>query len=320
MVFEAAREWPKSGVFKNGNPSKSKGSSLKSLETTERRSYYCLRHCLLPKDEVTLEDVYSSLVCFMLFSTRSLNILSLCYRRSSHVRRTWTLDLTVASFDVIGIPQSVGLLASSIVDPSFSKAYSASNGALAEANFSSDLSILAVKGYRVAAIAKPFGYPEIFEPDVQLELLERIFLKMFLSLAVDRGAYETLQVAQKTLWRTMLAGSGIKNDLEDFQKWCSWLDTDSERLEKWEQIICPQLNRRLFSISGGNFKFGKAWDSIKPEDHICLILGCDVPLVLRPVEDHYELIGDCYVDGIMAGEAMKDFQERNIELETFKLC
>jgi hypothetical protein len=268
----------------------------------------------------SVEDVYSSLVCFMLFSTRSLNILSLCYRRSSHVRRTWTLDLTIASFDETGIPQAIGLLAGSIMDPSRFKAYSASNGAPAEAHFSSDLSVLAVKGYRVAAIAMPYGYPEVSGPDLQLALLNRICLKTFLSFMVDRMAYETLQVAQKTLWQTILAGSGFKNEPEDFQKWCSWLDTDSERLEIWQDIICRQLTRRFFSISGGRFKFGKAWDSIKPEDHICVILGCDVPLVLRPVEDHYELIGDCYVDGIMAGEATKDSQERNVELETFKLC
>jgi len=42
-------------------------------------------------------------------------------------------------------------------------------------------------------------------------------------------------------------------------------------------------------------------------------------LSLRTVEDYYELIEDCYIDGIMEGEAMKDFEERNIELETLKL-
>jgi hypothetical protein len=42
----------KRGVQKR-NPSKNKGSSLKSLETSERRSYYCLRLYMLHRDEIT---------------------------------------------------------------------------------------------------------------------------------------------------------------------------------------------------------------------------------------------------------------------------
>jgi hypothetical protein len=45
-----------------------------------------------------VEDVYSSLVYFIVFATKSLNVLSLCYRRTSQVR-TWTPDLTAASFN-----------------------------------------------------------------------------------------------------------------------------------------------------------------------------------------------------------------------------
>ena len=36
---------------------------------------------------------------------------------------------------------------------------------------------------------------------------------------------------------------------------------------------------------------------MRGDDFVRIILGCDVPLVLRPVGDHFELIGDCYVDG-----------------------
>ena len=83
------------------------------------------------------------------------------------------------------------------------------------------------------------------------------------------------------------------------------------------QSYCHQLYRRLFWVS--DKRIGKGWESIKPGDHVCVILGCDVPLVLRPVGDYYELIGDCYIDGIIEGEAMKDLEDRKIELETFRL-
>ncbi|KAF4626724.1 hypothetical protein G7Y89_g11433 [Cudoniella acicularis] len=302
--------------FANGQPITR--SPIELLSESIRHNHLNFSKLIIDYNR-SVEDVYSSLVCFMVFATKSLNILSLCYRRSSHVRRTWTVDLTAASLNEKGLPQAGGLLTDSILNSSSFKSFFASNGAAAEAHFSSDLSVLSVKGYRVATIAMPMGYPEKFGPELQILFLEKYPLKVLLSLLVDLGVYETLQVAQKVLWETMLAGAGFENDLEELQRWCSWLDTDSESfgIGMWDRVICHQLYRRLFLISDG--RIGKGWDSIKPGDHVCVILGCDAPLVLRPVEDYYELIGDCYIDGIMEGEATKDSEERNIELETFKL-
>lgn len=267
----------------------------------------------------SVEDVYSSLVSFMVYATKSLNVLSLCYGRSSQVRRTWTPDLTSASFDEKGIPQAGGLLTYSILNPPSVKSFLASKGATAEAHFSSDLSVLSVRGCRVATIAMPMGYPEEFRPEFQSVFLEKYALKALSSQLVDLETYETLEVAQKVVWETMLAGSGFENDPEEFQRWCSWLDTNSEScgIGVWDRVICHQLHRRVFWV--GDKRIGKGWESIKPGDYVCVILGCDVPLVLRPVGDYYELIGDCYIDGIMEGEAMKDFEDRKIELETFRL-
>lgn len=40
-------------------------------------------------------------------------------------------------------------------------------------------------------------------------------------------------------------------------------------------------------------------------DHICIFFGCSVPVVLRPCESKYRLIGECYVQGMMGGEALQ---------------
>jgi hypothetical protein len=105
-----------------------------------------------------------------------------------------------------------------------------------------------MKGYRVATIAMPMGYPEEFRPEFQSLFLEKYVLKALSSHLVDLGTYETLQVAQKVPWETMLAGSGFENNLEEFQRWCSWLDTNSESfgIGMWDRVICHQLYRRLF--------------------------------------------------------------------------
>jgi hypothetical protein len=44
-----------------------------------------------------------------------------------------------------------------------------------------------------------------------------------------------------------------------------------------------------------------AWVPIetRPTDRICLLAGCAVPFVVRPVGQRYELLGDCYRDDMM---------------------
>ena len=52
-------------------------------------------------------------------------------------------------------------------------------------------------------------------------------------------------------------------------------------------------------------------------DVVAIVCGVDVPIVLRPHGDHYLLVGTCYVDGLMDGEAlqMPDWKPREIVLE-----
>jgi hypothetical protein len=45
--------------------------------------------------------------------------------------------------------------------------------------------------------------------------------------------------------------------------------------------------------------------NLKARGFICIIFGCRIPMALRRVCSHWELIGGLYVDGIMQGEAME---------------
>lgn len=49
---------------------------------------------------------------------------------------------------------------------------------------------------------------------------------------------------------------------------------------------------------------------IQQGDAVAILLGADVPFILRRQGDHYTLVGDCYVHGIMQGELI-DILERN---------
>jgi hypothetical protein len=52
-------------------------------------------------------------------------------------------------------------------------------------------------------------------------------------------------------------------------------------------------------------------------DKVCVLQGCSVPVILRPVDDHHILIGEAKVPGIMNGEAVKGIEEGEEEPEDF---
>jgi hypothetical protein len=57
----------------------------------------------------------------------------------------------------------------------------------------------------------------------------------------------------------------------------------------------------------------------RPGDLVCLILGCAAPIVLRPVENHYKVLGEAYVPGIMYGDAIHVIREERQLMRKFEL-
>lgn len=46
-------------------------------------------------------------------------------------------------------------------------------------------------------------------------------------------------------------------------------------------------------------------DGMQIGDNVCILYGLETPYIVRPVgkQGHYKLIGECFVNGIMYGEA-----------------
>ena len=65
------------------------------------------------------------------------------------------------------------------------------------------------------------------------------------------------------------------------------------------------------AVSGGRSFFttvdgyiGLAPIATKPGDQVCILLGCQTPLILRPCRIYgYKVVGECYIDGFMDGAA-----------------
>ncbi|KAL1852485.1 hypothetical protein Daus18300_012166 [Diaporthe australafricana] len=83
-------------------------------------------------------------------------------------------------------------------------------------------------------------------------------------------------------------------------------------MAKWSAVrrFCFTSNGRLGHLAPGS----------EPGDCICVLGGAEVPFVIRPIsgdaEGTYQLVGECYLDGMMYGEAWKlsDHVEENINL------
>lgn len=72
-------------------------------------------------------------------------------------------------------------------------------------------------------------------------------------------------------------------------------------------------NRRFFRSEAG--RFGWAIDGAEPRDMIAVFRGCDYPFTLRPNGDgSYKIVGDCYLHGIMDGEAMVNESLSEVEI------
>ncbi|PVH80545.1 hypothetical protein DL98DRAFT_515399 [Cadophora sp. DSE1049] len=76
-------------------------------------------------------------------------------------------------------------------------------------------------------------------------------------------------------------------------------------------------DRVLFQTGKGYIALGPV--ITQPGDIVCLFHGGNVPYVLRPTAGYYQLVGECYVHGIMNGEAMQVWKESGAVEETFEL-
>jgi hypothetical protein len=78
-------------------------------------------------------------------------------------------------------------------------------------------------------------------------------------------------------------------------------------------------------INGG---IGLALESAKVGDEVWIVFGCDKPMILRSVDDHYLVVGEGYYDGANRGELLKDAPENvsvgdvvgSYKVESMSLC
>jgi hypothetical protein len=95
--------------------------------------------------------------------------------------------------------------------------------------------------------------------------------------------------------------------------------TQSEHtLQFLERLRSCTWNRRLVRTSNG--KLGLAPAHTEYGDIICILMGCSLPVILRPNDkddQKFWVIGEAYIYGISDGEAMKGLHEGRYHLQDF---
>jgi hypothetical protein len=74
------------------------------------------------------------------------------------------------------------------------------------------------------------------------------------------------------------------------------------------------FERFVYTTTKGRLGIGPA--TVEPGDRVVILLGCRVPVLLRPHEQRYRIIGESYVDGIMYSEAMAEIQDGTTPVHT----
>ncbi|KAK0115596.1 hypothetical protein ONS96_014045 [Cadophora gregata f. sp. sojae] len=143
-------------------------------------------------------------------------------------------------------------------------------------------------------------------------------------------------------WRTLCCNRALQSPhLPQFREQClKWLRRGNTKAimqhweedmraagpneKAWEQSFLRHARGRKFGVTEcGNFSLVSG--NAKKGDRVCVLVGCDFPVVLRrnggriADEGNVVLVGEAYVDGYMEGRAMDEVAEGRRLPEEFRI-
>jgi hypothetical protein len=133
-------------------------------------------------------------------------------------------------------------------------------------------------------------------------------------------------VAGATLFGERMTAAEVEENFETYDRVVAHFLRTGPRLDDQTEEQQRMLKAGATTISDaiGEASFGRAFAvteekyvglvpvKAKAGDYVCIILGCDVPFIVREDDGKYVLVGECYIHGIMDGEAM-DMEKYKIQ-------
>jgi hypothetical protein len=105
--------------------------------------------------------------------------------------------------------------------------------------------------------------------------------------------------------------------------WNLW-ETKFENLFPHEISECPDHYQLIWNvrplITCESGRVGAGTMHVRHGDLIYVIPGCRLPVLLRPKDHHYRIIGLAFVDGMMLGEGMDALDSGQYIMEDLQIC
>ena len=284
----------------------------------------------------TVEDVYSSLVRAIVESSERLGILSACTKRSELITRSWTPDWTQYPPDrpLLTTVPVTGRFGAEFGSPTMKFNHSAAGKTDAVVSFSANLSNMTVRGIlwdRIEFVSTKIveGSSSFISPSFEADCRQMIEV-----LISQKDCTET--ESKEMMLRALMCcddESISEGWIPSLQDWLLPHPSDTNfnldhsapnpasnwRTSQFLTALLDSLwtDRRIFQTEKGFIGQGPATST--NGDIVCILLGCPVPMVLRVVKNHYELVGEAYMHGIMQGEVIGSLDEGAISSQEFML-
>ena len=130
-------------------------------------------------------------------------------------------------------------------------------------------------------------------------------------------------IRKQAFWRTLLGGIWTDNcrlrqhhekDFNGYWDFMGKFDSEKEHCSPWDDynvLSCMNVEKRVTGMArerrfcmSESGRMGWIPKAGKEGDIISVLYECFVPVLLRPKGNAYEVIGTCYIHGIMDGEAV----------------
>ncbi|KAH8685379.1 heterokaryon incompatibility protein-domain-containing protein [Tricladium varicosporioides] len=118
-----------------------------------------------------------------------------------------------------------------------------------------------------------------------------------------------------------------------FKEYFPPTDSDLESMPEPDKVMSPKeislllvnlLGRRMVVLETGHFGLVPAVS--RPGDEVWVVMGASMPIVLRRQKDSevgrgsFGVVGECYIEGFMSGEAIDDVEKGLRKAEDIVLC
>jgi hypothetical protein len=288
-----------------------------------------------------VHEVYKSLAQSVILATRKVDIIRACQDGGMNDLPTWVPDWSKAwtilatSFLQHQINLSQPEARYYWNEGGTGTDFTASKTTDAITSFSSDLKLLRVKGLVVDTIDQLFGR---FNSNPKTANTYGNNVLAWRKRGVW-GVYGNEEKAKEAHWESLVALSNLKvkgrgTELSNAIR--GGVAKREPTLEAWEVeyedmvvnsgfnkefvIMCNVTMNGRQTMVGEKGYFVTGPGKAEVGDLVVVLLGCDVPVLLRRVGDEVRFAGECYCHGVMKGEMMEALDAGIADLVEFELC